>query len=68
VRGRYDASYGLLLRGDGNGGLEVVGLETSGVVIDGEVRAMQVLRSADGARLLVVARNDAALQMLKPLN
>jgi hypothetical protein len=68
VRGRYDASYGLLLRGDGNGGLEVVDLETSGVVIDGEVRAMQMLRSADGARLLVVARNDAALQMLKPLN
>lgn len=68
VRGRYDASFGLLLRGDGNGGLEVVDLETSGVMIDGEIRALRLLRGARGERLLAVARNDSTLQMLRPLN
>jgi hypothetical protein len=66
--GRYDASYGLLLRGDGRGGFSAVDLETSGLVIEGEVRAMQLLRSAAGARQVVVARNDAGLQMLRPVN
>ncbi|MGH7446308.1 MAG: FG-GAP repeat domain-containing protein, partial [Longimicrobiales bacterium] len=66
LRGRYDASYGLLLRGDGSGGFEAVDLETSGVVIDGEVRAMRMLHGMNGARMVMVARNDAALQMLRP--
>jgi hypothetical protein len=68
MRGRYDASYGLLLRGDARGGLSAVDLETSGLVIEGEVRAMQLLRGANGARQVVVALNDAGLRMLRPLN
>jgi enediyne biosynthesis protein E4 len=68
MRGRYDASYGLLLRGDAKGGFEVVDLEAGGLVIEGEVRAMQMLRGADGSRNVVVARNDAGLQMLQALH
>ena len=67
VRGRYDASYGLLLRGDGLGGFASVDLEASNLVIDGEVRDMALVQLADGGRLIVVARNDDALQMLRPL-
>jgi hypothetical protein len=67
VRGRYDASCGLLLRGDGSGGFRAVELESSNVVIDGEVRGLQLLRRAGGGRAVIAARNDATLQMLQAL-
>ena len=67
VRGRYDASYGLLLRGDGAGGLASVDLEVSNLVIVGQVRDLKLLRRADGGPLIVVARNDDTLQILRPL-
>ncbi|MGH7575432.1 MAG: VCBS repeat-containing protein, partial [Longimicrobiales bacterium] len=66
VRGRYDASWGLLLRGDGTGRFEAVDIEESGVLIEGEVRAMQPLRGPAGDRLIVVARNNEALRFLRP--
>ncbi len=65
VRGRYDAGYGVLLRGDGAGGFVAMDLEASNLVIEGEARALKWLRAADGGRLLVVARNDAPLQILR---
>jgi enediyne biosynthesis protein E4 len=67
VRGRMDASYGLMLRGDGAGGLVSVDLEASKLLIVGEVRGLGFLRQAEGAPLIVVARNDDALEILRPL-
>jgi hypothetical protein len=67
VRGRYDASYGLLLRGDGAGGLASVDLEKGNLVIEGQVRDMKLLLRADGDRLIVVARNNDTVQILRPL-
>jgi hypothetical protein len=67
VQGRYDASYGLLLRGDGTGRFETVDLESSHLLIEGQVRHMALLRQADGGRVIVVARNDDRLQILRPL-
>jgi hypothetical protein len=67
VRGRYDASYGLLLRGNGAGGLAAVDLEAGNLVIDGQVRDLELLQHADGGQLIVVARNDNTLQILRPL-
>ncbi|MGH7475845.1 MAG: VCBS repeat-containing protein [Longimicrobiales bacterium] len=64
ARGRYDASYGLLLRGKGDGRFQPVDMMESGVVIEGDVRALVPLRSADGTRLIVVARNDDSLRVL----
>ena len=64
VRGRYDASYGLLLRGDGEGRFQSVDMGVSGLVIQGQVRDMRFLQRADGERLIVVARNDESLQIL----
>ena len=66
VLGRYDASYGLLLRGRGDGHFEPIDMERSGVVIDGQVRHLAWLRRADGSRLIVVARNNEKLQVLRP--
>jgi hypothetical protein len=67
LRGRYDASYGLLLRGDGSGGFASVELEESGLEIEGQVRDMKWLRQANGGRAVVVARNNSALAVLRPL-
>jgi hypothetical protein len=67
VLGRYDASYGLLLSGMGDGRFSGVDMERSGVIIDGEVRHMGWLRRADGTRLMVVARNNDKVQVMRPL-
>jgi len=67
VLGRYDASYGLLLSGMGDGRFSSVDMERSGLVIDGQVRHMGLVRQARGGRLIVVARNNDKLQVLRPL-
>jgi hypothetical protein len=66
ILGRYDASYGLLLRGDGKGRFAPVDMGSSGLELDGEVRGMKVLRRAGGGKLIIVARNDTTLQVLQP--
>ncbi len=63
--GRYDASYGLMLRGDGKGGFTPVDMEQSNLVIDGEVRDIKSLRGANGERLIVVARNNDKVIVLR---
>jgi len=65
VLGRYDASYGLMLRGDGKGGFTSVDMEKSGIAIDGQVRDMRVLRGANGERLILVARNNDRVMVLR---
>ena len=63
--GRYDASYGVLLRNDGTGKFTTVGLAESGLVLSGQVRHIRVVRQAAGGRLIVVARNDDTLQVFR---
>jgi hypothetical protein len=67
VRGQYDASRGLLLRGSGNGRFESVEMGESSLLIEGQVRNMGLLRRAGGDRLIVAARNDDKLAFLRPL-
>jgi hypothetical protein len=63
--GRYDASYGLLLHGTGDGRFVAVDMPRSGVEITGQVRRMRVLRTRAGP-LIAVARNDERLLLLRP--
>ena len=65
VRGRYDAGYGLLLLGDGEGRFRSVDMGASGVAIRGQARDIRFLQRANGHRLIVVARNDEGLQILR---
>src|SRR2546422_5069968 len=48
VEGRYDASYGLLLHGDGGGGggFVAVDMERGGLAVDGAVPALALARGA----------------------
>jgi hypothetical protein len=65
VQGRYDASYGLMLRGDGMGALASVDMQSSGLAIEGEVRHMKLLRRSNGETLVLVARNNSTVQVLR---
>ncbi len=61
-QGRYDASYGSFLLGDGTGKFVALTLQESGFVVSGEVRQIKALRSVSGRTLLLVARsNDTVL-------
>jgi enediyne biosynthesis protein E4 len=66
IEGGYDAGYGLLMRGDGSGGLAPMDLAENNVIATGEVRRMRILRSARWGDLLVMARNGETLQILRP--
>jgi enediyne biosynthesis protein E4 len=70
VLGRYDASYGLLLRGGstGDGNFAPVDMEKSNLVIEGQVRHMREVRTVGGRRLIVVARNNDRVQVLQPVH
>jgi hypothetical protein len=64
--GRYDASYGLMLRGDGKGEFTPVDMEQSNLVIDGQIRDIKSVRTVNGQTLIVIARNNAKVVVLKP--
>ena len=66
VLGRYDASYGTLLRGAGGRSFQNVDPEASGLVLEGQVRHIRALRQAGGKQLIVVARNNAQVQVIRP--
>jgi hypothetical protein len=64
-QGRYDASYGLMLKGNGKGDFEPVQPVATGFLLEGEVRKIKSLKTADG-ELILVARNNKSLQVFKP--
>ncbi len=64
-RGRYDASLGAFLRGDGRGGFAPVEPGVSGLFLGGEVRAVRAVQWARGGRLLVVARSGGPLTAIR---
>ncbi len=64
--GRMDGGRGLWLRGDGAGGLKAVGLERSGVAVDGEGRGTAVADfNRDGRPDLVVMQHGAATRLFE---
>lgn len=62
--GRYDASYGLLLKGVGDGTFVALNSARSGIKIDGEVRDFAMMDIAD-QRIVFVARNNQEMIALK---
>lgn len=56
--GRYDASVGAILIGDGQGHFEVLGPSESGFSIPGNVRSILPIKSSSGTVLFVVRNND----------
>ncbi|MEP7380380.1 MAG: VCBS repeat-containing protein [Gemmatimonadota bacterium] len=64
VFGRYDAGYGLLLHGNGDGTFHAVDMAASGVDLEGEVRELKLVRRPGGRVAIAVARNNDTLRLL----
>ncbi|RDC65130.1 VCBS repeat-containing protein [Adhaeribacter pallidiroseus] len=64
-QGRYDASYGLVLQGNGKGAFKPLLPTASGFLLEGEVRDIKPLQTVSGL-VYLVARNNASLQVFRP--
>ncbi len=61
--GRYDASVGLYLQGDGNGNLKPVSAAESGFYADADVKGMAKLTTATGDDLILIGNNSGAMNV-----
>jgi enediyne biosynthesis protein E4 len=64
--GRYDASYGSFLMGDGKGGFRNISVKVSGFRLNGEVRDIMEI-STPGGKLILVAKSNDPIQVFKVL-
>ncbi|GAC1419050.1 MAG: hypothetical protein NVSMB67_08380 [Flavisolibacter sp.] len=63
--GRYDASNGLFMKGDGKGGFKAETILHSGFFVAGNGKALVKLRGAEGAYLLAASQNRGPLKTFK---
>ncbi|MGH2566158.1 MAG: CRTAC1 family protein, partial [Ginsengibacter sp.] len=59
--GRYDASYGLLLTGDGKRNFTPVSPVLSGLILDGDVKDLKMV-TVDKQKILLAAVNDTMMK------
>ena len=62
--GIYDASYGVMLKGDGKGGFRAEKGSATGLHIGGAVRDAVWIK-AGNKKLLLIAKNNVALQVIQ---
>jgi hypothetical protein len=60
--GRYDASYGCMLEGDGKGGFKYLSPAKSGFRLDDEIRDLMEISTPKG-KLIVAARSNCPVQV-----
>ena len=65
MTGRYDASYGCFLKGGNNKEFKSVSPQTSGFKIDGDVRDMKLITTANNEKLILVAVNNDSMIVFK---
>ncbi|MNL30797.1 hypothetical protein D3C87_1525550 [compost metagenome] len=63
--GRYDAMYGLVLKGDGKGGFRPLSISESGYMANGNMKGLVRLASSDGKWLSVTSQNRELLRFHK---
>lgn len=63
--GAYDASYGAILLGDGQGNFTELPQSESGFLIRGDIRSIAKVKSADGGTYFVIGRNDDTAQVFE---
>ncbi|MEP7277172.1 MAG: VCBS repeat-containing protein [Bacteroidota bacterium] len=64
MTGRYDASIGLMLKGDGKGGFKPLSPTVSGIHINGDARALATLKISNET-VVIAAVNEGKLQVYK---
>jgi hypothetical protein len=63
IHGRYDASYGCFLRGNGTNTFAAIAPAKSGFIIDGDVKDMALITMPDKTKRLLVAVNNDLLRV-----
>lgn len=63
--GRYDAIKGIILEGDGHGGLKSLTLEQSGFLNDMDGSGLTIMRDAQGGSYILAAANDNPLKVFQ---
>ena len=65
MTGRYDASYGLFLKGSEDKSFQVVPPIRSGFIVDGDVKDMELIQMSNRQKLLLVALNNDSLRVFR---
>jgi hypothetical protein len=65
LTGRYDAFKGLLLKGNGKGNFEPLSVTQSGLLIDGNAKALAELVDGHGKQLLLATQNNDTLKVFE---
>jgi hypothetical protein len=65
MTGRYDASYGLFLKGNKNKTFQPVSPVQSGFIVDGDVKDMELVPLSNNEKMLLVAVNNDSLRVFK---
>jgi enediyne biosynthesis protein E4 len=65
MTGRYDASYGVFLKGGKNKNFQFVPPANSGLIIHGDVKDMELVELSNKTRLLLVTVNNDSLRVFK---
>ena len=65
MTGRYDASYGLFLKGGKNKEFSSVLSTTSGFLVDGDVKDLELIQLPDKSKILLVAINNDAIRIFR---
>ncbi len=65
MTGRYDASYGTVLKGSKAAAFSALPFSKTGFILNGDIKSMSLLPAANGGRLLLVAANNDSLRVLR---
>jgi hypothetical protein len=65
MAGRYDASYGLLLKGKGDGNFLPVTPVNAGFFIKGDVKDLKLIKNGKGDDLILAAINDEQMRLFR---
>ena len=65
--GRYDASFGEIFLGDGQGSFTSLNFHTSGFVVNGEIRQMKKIKNPNNQDRILVARNNHTVAIFNRL-
>ncbi len=65
ITGRYDASYGLVLKGNKDKTFTALPPRQTGLLLRGDIKSMVLLPAAKGENLLIAAANNDSLQVYR---
>lgn len=66
LMGRSDASIGTLLAGTGTGGFVSLPLDQTGLVVNGDAKALVQIRNREGSEFLIASQNRGKLKCYQP--